>query len=166
MIKHGMSNTLMYRRWSQMIQRCTNPNNDAYKNYGGRGVSVHGPWLNDFKAFYDYVSRLSGFDDKGMTLDRYPDNNGNYEPGNLRWATRQQQQINSRKFRSKYVGVFYELHNSRMQWVARISVKNKTKFIGWYKTAKDAAIGRDEYIIKHNLTEYPLKFIKDTRKSK
>ena len=81
---HGMSNTPIYRKWKDIKRRCLNPNRKSYKDYGGRGISMYPEWLEDFSAFYDYVSKLDHYYEEGYSLDRI-DNNGNYEPGNLRW---------------------------------------------------------------------------------
>jgi hypothetical protein len=91
---HGMSHTTVHIRWMSMIQRCTNPLEAAYPNYGGRGITVCDEWSNEFQAFYDHVSTLPHFGEKGRSLDRI-DNDGNYEPGNVRWATRPEQQRNT-----------------------------------------------------------------------
>lgn len=81
-----------YGSWSAMIQRCTNPNHSSFQNYGGRGIKVCDRWFR-FKNF------LTDMGDRpiGCTLDRFPDNNGNYEPGNCRWATPKQQASNKRR---------------------------------------------------------------------
>lgn len=78
-----------------MIDRCTLPLNDNYENYGARGIHICDEWVRDFQAFYDYVSQLPKFDMDGMSLDRI-DTDGNYEPGNMRWATMKEQQRNRR----------------------------------------------------------------------
>ena len=78
-----------------MIQRCTNPNQIRFKDYGGRGIKVCDEWLNSFEAFYDHVSQLPHFGEEGYSLDRI-NNNGNYEPGNVRWATAAEQVKNRR----------------------------------------------------------------------
>ena len=95
---HGKSKTKLYQTWADMKGRCLNKNNVQFPNYGGRGISVFSEWLNDFNAFFDYVSNLPHFGEKGYTLDRI-NNNGNYEPGNLRWADVKTQNRNTRQNR-------------------------------------------------------------------
>jgi len=74
-----------------MISRCTDPNNAQYHDYGGRGIKVHPEWL-DFEKFYAAVRDRPA---AGLTFDR-EDNDGNYEPGNVRWATWAAQTRNKR----------------------------------------------------------------------
>jgi hypothetical protein len=89
-----------------MKSRCFNPNNVAYSYYGGRGVSVCPEWQNSFVVFALWATS-SGYRD-GLEIDRR-NVNGDYEPGNCRWATRKQQMRNTRKRRdaktSRYKGV-------------------------------------------------------------
>lgn len=76
-----------------MIQRCTNPKRKDWINYGGRGISVCERWLASHEAFLANIGRAPS---RLHTLDRWPDNDGNYEPGNVRWATRAEQRLNQR----------------------------------------------------------------------
>lgn len=88
---HGMTNTPIYEIWAAMLQRCKNPNNTAYKNYGKRGITVCARW-EKFEHFFSDM----GNPPKGLTLDRI-NNDGNYEPTNCRWTTRKVQVHNRRK---------------------------------------------------------------------
>ncbi len=90
--RHGMHGTPEYRSWDAMISRCHNPSNDHFQNYGGRGVSVCPAWRESFARFLDDVGLKPV---PGMNIDRI-DTNGNYEPGNARWATRTENQRNMR----------------------------------------------------------------------
>lgn len=90
---HSLSNTVMYRRWLGMKNRCYIKSNKSYHNYGGRGVTVCDEWIDSFINFYNW-SILNGYSDD-LTLDRI-DVNGNYEPNNCRYVTRKYQNVNKR----------------------------------------------------------------------
>ena len=91
--KHGMWGTPEYRSWDAMLQRCYNHQHRSWANYGGRGITVCERWRNSFEAFYADMGNKPTLQ---HTIDRYPEKSGNYEPGNCRWATRKEQQRNTR----------------------------------------------------------------------
>jgi len=96
-LTHGHSTggrmTTEYRAWTSMKQRCLNPRSTFYRHYGGRGISIAPEWVDDFATFLEQVGLKPG---RGYSLDRI-DNAGNYEPGNVRWATWSQQLSNQRR---------------------------------------------------------------------
>src|SRR5579859_2974320 len=80
--------------WRSMQQRCFDSKNIDFHNYGGRGISVCQRWIDSFDAFCEDMGPRPGPE---YSLDRFPNNNGNYEKSNCRWATRDQQNANKRK---------------------------------------------------------------------
>ena len=80
-----------YRCWSSIKSRCLSQTHDVFDIYGGSGITICDEWKDNFQAFFDYVGpRPSAL----HSIDRYPNRNGNYEPGNVRWATKKEQTHN------------------------------------------------------------------------
>lgn len=90
--KGGVSRHPLYQMWAGMVGRCTCPTKTGWHRYGGRGITVCDAW-RDFSVFLDDITTAIGPRPDGKSLDRI-DNDGNYEPGNVRWATRKEQARN------------------------------------------------------------------------
>jgi hypothetical protein len=115
----GPNRTRAYRIWSNMLTRCRNPLADNYERYGGRGISVCERWLK-FEHFFEDM----GSPPAGTSIDRI-ENSGNYEPGNCRWATTQQQNENRRGLR------WVEYDGKKMlvsQWAKHLGVNPSTLY--------------------------------------
>jgi hypothetical protein len=94
--KHGMVGTPEYRTWDAMKTRCLNPKSANYPDWGGRGITIYEPWVQDFQSFYAYVGPRPS---PSHSIDRI-DNDRGYEPGNVRWATKAQQSDNRRPLKT------------------------------------------------------------------
>jgi hypothetical protein len=108
-----------YAVWRQMNQRCTNPRSQRYDRYGARGIRVCEAWARSFEAFLADMGRRPS---DGHSLDRI-DNDGNYEPGNCRWATKAEQN------RNRSDNVILEHDGRRMtvaEWAREIGVNHRT----------------------------------------
>lgn len=90
---HGMTGSRIYKTYQGMIARCYKPNNRSYCRYGAVGIEVCERWRESFENFYEDVKE--GYADN-LTLDRHPNQKGNYAPDNFRWATYQQQSENKK----------------------------------------------------------------------
>lgn len=127
---HGQNKTTEYKIWCGLIQRCENPNNPRFADYGGRGIKICERWR---RSFMDFLRDMGQRPSTNHSLDRI-DNNGGYELTNCRWATRQQQQRNRKTNRlltlngatktvaewAEFLGLSEHLIRSRLQigWTA------------------------------------------------
>lgn len=146
---HGLTSHRFYKTWYGMLQRCNNPKIKAYKDYGARGITVCGEWL-DVRNFVDWAE--STYPNMGgYTLDRI-DNAKGYSPENCRWADKTTQVVNQRMRRtntSGFVGVNWK--KDKNIWGVNIKHHKVLKYVGGFKTIEDAILARDNYIIENNL---------------
>lgn len=85
----------LLNRLSAIITRCRSKTSKSYKHYGGRGISCYEEWIENRSKFLEYIQTLPGWDDPQLDLDRI-DNDGNYEPGNIRFASKSENNKNKR----------------------------------------------------------------------
>lgn len=130
--KHGHKNDTIYNVWARMKQRCNNPKDPGYADYMGRGIKVCKRWENSFQAFYDDVSKLPHFGEKGYSINRI-DNDGNYEPGNVEWSTPTEQANNRRNSqRIPYNGEEHSLTEwGRILNISYRVLRRRINELGW-----------------------------------
>jgi hypothetical protein len=165
----GYRFTYLYQKFHMMKCRCFNKNFTAYKNYGARGIGVES-WLLDFDNYVEYLIEIlpEGKTIEDMQRLRYTvdriNNEGNYERGNLRWASIERQNQNRRKFKnnkSGYRGVSWDKNCKKYKTYIR--VVGKYKHLGCYNTPEEAFavyckaylkyFGQEEY--EHILSQHP-----------
>jgi hypothetical protein len=116
--KDGRTHSATWSHWRAMKSRCMNPATKSYPDYGGRGIRVCEQWINSFETFLADMGECP----EGMTIDR-EDHNGDYTPANCRWATRKQQNRNSRRNR------FLTLNGETLcagEWAERTGIGYRT----------------------------------------
>lgn len=118
---HGMSGSHLYNIWAGIKQRCLDENNNAYENYGGRGIKICEDWKNSFTSFYNDMNK--GYK-KGLEIDRI-DNNGNYELSNCRWSNSKEQANNRR---SNIILEFNGVKRNITQWSEITKISSKIIF--------------------------------------
>lgn len=116
----GEKHSPTYRSWYAMKKRCLDPNHIKYPRYGGRGVEIYHKWLK----FENFLNDM-GHRPDNTTLDRFPDRHGNYEPGNCRWAT-DEQQTNNRDQSTTIYMTLNGITHSISEWSKILGIKRGT----------------------------------------
>jgi hypothetical protein len=149
---HGLSNHKISIMLGHIIQRCENKKDKSYKNYGGRGISIYSEWRNNLKCFYDFCIK-NGWNEN-LEIDRI-DNDGNYEPNNIRFISHRKNNLNKRRLKSNNKSGYEGVHFSKVanKWCCQIKVKGKVYPIGYFFDKNNAVISRNKYIIKNKLQD-------------
>lgn len=149
-MKHDMTGHKLTAIINAMLQRCNNPKNKNYENYGGRGITVCHEWTTNRKEFFEWA--LANGYKEGLSIDRI-DNDGNYEPTNCRWTTMLVQSTNKRELMgsntSGYKGVSFRKDTNR--WRAYTKINGKQSTIGSFDTAEEASTAFIAYVKENNL---------------
>jgi hypothetical protein len=136
----------LYELWWDRKAACYNTSSQKYPWYGARGITMYQPWIHDVQAFKDWIITNIGERPDGLTLDRIENDKG-YEPGNLRWATMQEQALNRR------VGIQpTNTGEPHISYVANPKkgkpfyvVKNANGYVGTKRALAEAITLRDEH---------------------
>ena len=144
-MKHGLTKTAEHNVWTMMIQRCTNPKYNKYKNYGGRGIGICSRWLRSFTAFYKDM----GPRPPKTTLDRV-DNSKGYSKSNCRWATILEQNRNRRMCDRNTCGhIGITMCKKTKKYIAQIGVDRKCINLGSFSNIEDAINARHNGELKY-----------------
>jgi len=150
---HKLSGHRLYSLWSSAKNRCMNPNDARFYDYGGRGISMSEEFM-DFDVWFKYVMSLPDANEEGLEIDRI-DNNKGYERNNIKWSNRCEQAQNTRLLpksnTSGYRGLTKVVtKNGKERW--RVALMNNCKMhrIAICDTALEGARAYDKYVIANN----------------
>lgn len=132
--------------WRNMLQRCYCTRDPSYPYYGGTGITVCQEWALSFTRFLQDVGRRPS---ALHSLDRYPDNTGNYEPGNVRWATRRQQNYN-KSDNNETIGVRFDDRQRGKKW--RYYFRDGEMYIAGYVATEAEAIAKRKQLEEKYVT--------------
>jgi hypothetical protein len=140
--RHGESRTRLYKRWCSLKTRCDKPDSQDYVNYGGRGIAYH-PDFEMYTKYRDYILSLGYERGTDLQIDRI-DNDGDYTYGNLRMATRSENQCNKRAYGEvPFKGVSFD--KSCGKYMAQTKQNGKRRYLGYFTTAFEAACAVSNY---------------------
>lgn len=145
---HGMSKTPTYRAWRKMLERCYNPKDKRYEDWGGRGIKVCDRWNPEKGGSFENFLEDMGVRPANKTLNRI-DNDGDYCPDNCEWSSGSVQAYNRRMLDNNTTGrtgVYVGQYNN---WVAQIRVDRKLIHLGSFKNFSDAVKAREEAELKY-----------------
>lgn len=138
--QHGKSRTTTYQIWLSMNRRCGNSSHRAYKNYGGRGITVCQRWRESFESFLEDMGERP----LNMQIDRINNNEG-YYPENCRWATASENNFNRRTQENNKSGKSGVCWNKkRNKWCVQIVKDNKNYFLGRFENFDEAVKARKQ----------------------
>jgi hypothetical protein len=147
--KHGLSDTPIHKRWMDIHQRCENPKNKRYKDWGGRGIKICDRWnRSNPNGFINYVSDIKSLGenpDDSYTIDRI-DNDGDYSPENIRWASKYEQRLNQRNYRVRIIE-YLGFKKSMKEWAGILNT-HSSNILYFIKRGKDF-----DWIYKHYTKE-------------
>lgn len=148
---HGLRHHSLYKKWDAMMQRCYNPKQAGYKNYGGRGIKVSEEFKN-IANYINYIESLPNYTEGTLLqIDRI-DNDGNYERGNIKLSSSLEQILNQRVRKDNkagFTGISKILGKEKYR--AYLNINGKQLMIGSFDTIEEAIYNRNVYIIENKL---------------
>lgn len=136
-LKHGDALSKEYSAWKNLISRCTDPDNKSFKDYGGRGITVFCAWVDSYENFLADAGRAPS---RYHMIDRI-DTNGNYEPNNIKWSTRTEQNSNRRNNR-------YYIYNGESITLSEVSRRVNIKVATLRRRIFKAGMTFDDAVLK------------------